>query len=331
MTFYSDRFSDHTAYYAEQAARRKQEYDAAVASQKGIDALPTPQERRDSNRSRYKCGTHFVPIETIPTWATSFHEVKLLTMMLEHSSSSQSGGQSSAAYRHSLLPLTSVVSAVDMLRRFPPAPALNNKISLYQGDITALEVDAIVNAANESLLGGGGIDGAIHSAAGPLLLEECKALQGCPTGCTKMTRGYQLPAFHVLHTVGPMGRGDGYLVSCYTSCLEHVLTHSLRTVAFCCIGTGIFGFPLVRAAHIALYTVRKFLDQHADCVDRIVFCVFRNEELEVYQKLLPSYFPIQEAEGGASCHAAGVDGSCPEEMLVMFDPNDKPQFRSVYY
>jgi O-acetyl-ADP-ribose deacetylase (regulator of RNase III) len=349
MSYFSERYNDHSAYYAEQAARRKQEHDAAVASQAVIDALPTPDQRRESNRLRYKCGDNFLTAAMIPTWTAYSQEVKLLTMLRQQEQHQQQqqhrhdatappqadstsvpsaaltsaldAQRSTLSFHHntSFSPSPPRVSQVDVLRRFPVAPALNEKVSLFQGDITALEVDAVVNAANESLLGGGGIDGAIHSAAGPLMLEECKGLHGCPTGETRMTKGYKLPAAHVLHTVGPIGRGDGYLVSCYATCLELVLEHQLRTVAFCCVGTGIFGFPLVRAAHIALYTVRTFLEKHTDCVDRIVFCVFRSEELDVYQKLLPSYFPVQDGDGGAAC---------PDDKLLMFDPNDKPQFQA---
>eukprot|EP01116_Phalansterium_solitarium_P018673 TRINITY_DN5037_c0_g1_i2.p1 TRINITY_DN5037_c0_g1~~TRINITY_DN5037_c0_g1_i2.p1 ORF type:complete len:638 (+),score=231.06 TRINITY_DN5037_c0_g1_i2:95-1915(+) len=173
---------------------------------------------------------------------------------------------------------------------------LNRKIVLWQGDITTLEVDAVVNAANRSLLGGGGIDGAIHSAAGDELYDECKRLRGCETGSTKITRGYRLPAKYVLHTVGPTNGSAEHLESCYKSILQLVDQHGIRSVALCGVATGIYGFPLVPASRIALQTVRDWLQtgDNRHKVDAIVFCTFLDKELRCYEQLLPHYFPTDD-------------------------------------
>src|SRR5689334_8805825 len=139
-------------------------------------------------------------------------------------------------------------------------------ISIVQGDITKLDVDAIVNAANSSLLGGGGVDGAIHRAAGPGLVEECRGLGGCPTGDAKITKGYNLPARHVIHTVGPVygrerGREKDLLASCYRRSLELANQHQLKSIAFPSISTGAFGYPITEAARIALETVKEELEK----------------------------------------------------------------------
>ncbi|XP_054581815.1 ADP-ribose glycohydrolase MACROD1 isoform X4 [Eptesicus fuscus] len=147
---------------------------------------------------------------------------------------------------------------------------LNEKISLFRGDITKLEVDAIVNAANSSLLGGGGVDGCIHRAAGPLLTDECRTLQNCETGKAKITGGYRLPAKHVIHTVGPIAHGEpsasqaAELRSCYLSSLDLLLEHRLRSAAFPCISTGVFGYPNEAAAEVVLAALREWLEQHKD-------------------------------------------------------------------
>jgi len=163
------------------------------------------------------------------------------------------------------------------------------KIVLLKTDITKLKVDAIVNAANSSLLGGGGVDGCIHRAAGPELLDECEKLDGCETGKSKITKGYNLPAKHIIHTVGPKGEKPEKLSSCYTSCLELVKKHKLKTVAFCCISTGIYGYPNDKAAKVAFNTVVEWIGSNMDFVDEVTFCTFLEKDFVLYEDLIASY------------------------------------------
>jgi O-acetyl-ADP-ribose deacetylase (regulator of RNase III) len=153
------------------------------------------------------------------------------------------------------------------------------RLEIVVADITTLDVDAIVNAANESLLGGGGVDGAIHGAAGPELLAECRALGGCATGAAKITRGYRLQARHVIHAVGPVWRGGGaneeqLLASCYRTALSLASEHGLRSVAFPAISAGVYGFPADRAARIAVGTVAEGLAADPRGIQRVIFCCF---------------------------------------------------------
>jgi O-acetyl-ADP-ribose deacetylase len=155
----------------------------------------------------------------------------------------------------------------------------NTKLDVIIGDITSLYVDAIVNAANTSLLGGGGVDGAIHRAAGPELLAECRALGGCKVGAAKITKGYRLPARHVIHTVGPVWNGGNagepkMLASCYRSSLELVAANGIASVAFPAISTGVYRFPAEQAASIALATVTTTVSSFANAPKQIIFCCF---------------------------------------------------------
>ena len=165
-----------------------------------------------------------------------------------------------------------------------------DRIEIIQGDITTLAVDAIVNAANQSLLGGGGVDGAIHRAAGPKLLAECLTLGGCPTGQAKITAGYNWPARHVIHTVGPVWHGgtrgeDDLLASCYQTSLALAEQHGCRTVAFPSISTGAYGFPIDRASRIALREIAAFLTESRG-VERVTVVCFSAADAEVYKKSL---------------------------------------------
>jgi len=169
--------------------------------------------------------------------------------------------------------------------------AKHPKIEVILADITTLDVDAIVNAANKSLLGGGGVDGAIHRAAGPQLLAECRALGGCNTGEAKMTEGYNLSARYVIHTVGPVWHGggvdeDALLASCYRSAIELARERGLHSIAFPSISTGIYGFPAERAAKIAVVTVVDELKRDPGTIERVVFCCFDTRVAELHQTAL---------------------------------------------
>jgi len=165
-----------------------------------------------------------------------------------------------------------------------------NGIELLRGDITLVEADAIVNAANSSLLGGGGVDGAIHRAAGPGLLEECRKLGGCPAGEARITAGYRLKARFVIHTVGPVWHGGNrneprLLESCYLNCLRLAEENSVKSIAFPNISTGAFGYPRQEAAEIAVSGVRKWLEGHVE-PGKVIFVVYDEENAEIYKKLL---------------------------------------------
>jgi len=169
------------------------------------------------------------------------------------------------------------------------------RIELVHGDITHLSVGAIVNAANSALLGGGGVDGAIHAAAGPHLLKECRALGGCPPGEARITKGYRLPSPWVIHTVGPVWRGgaareDEILASCYRSSLGLAERHGVETIAFPAISTGIYGFPKDRAARIAVAEIRAFLGAHA-LPATVTLVAFSSQDLDAYRSALDAAGP----------------------------------------
>ena len=169
----------------------------------------------------------------------------------------------------------------------------SGKIELVRGDITKLDVDAIVNAANTTLLGGGGVDGAIHRGAGPELLAECRTLRGCATGDAKITRGYRLPAKHVIHAVGPVWHGgndreDELLASCYRRALELCRANALSSLAYPAISTGVYRFPADRAADIAVTTVVDALDAAPD-VTKVIFCCFSRDSARLHEAALAAF------------------------------------------
>ncbi|KAG4080611.1 hypothetical protein HA402_006212 [Bradysia odoriphaga] len=226
----------------------------------------------EDKRKEYKCGDSFKTIDDLPEWNSyaRSYEAKKLGVFLDKDRTN-----------------------------FATDDELNKKISVFVGDITSLEIDAIVNAANSSLAGGGGVDGAIHTAAGrPLLQGECKTLKGCETGNAKLTGGYKLPAKYIIHSVGPIGEKPDLLHSCYEKSLDLLKENKLTTIAFPCISTGIYGYPNEEAANVALKAVREWLDknEYKHNVRRIIFCLFLDVDIEIYHKLLPVYFPLSSDE-----------------------------------
>jgi O-acetyl-ADP-ribose deacetylase (regulator of RNase III) len=168
--------------------------------------------------------------------------------------------------------------------------SIMKRLEIILGDITKVETDAIVNAANKTLLGGGGVDGAIHKAAGPELLEECRRLNGCETGEAKLTKGYRLPAKYVIHTVGPVWRGgdhgeDGLLAACYRNSLRLAVEYGIKTIAFPSISTGAYRFPVRRAARIAISEILKFLNEDKS-IEKVLMVCFDNETFKAYEEAL---------------------------------------------
>lgn len=167
---------------------------------------------------------------------------------------------------------------------------MTQQLQVFQGDITKLQVDAIVNAANSSLLGGGGVDGAIHRAAGTDLVHECRLLGGCKTGNAKITKGYKLPAKFIIHTVGPVWQDGGHneaelLTSCYRRALELAQQYQVTSIAYPSISTGIYGYPIEQAAEIAINTVKENLP-NCPSIETVIFCCFSEKDLQIYQALL---------------------------------------------
>ena len=167
---------------------------------------------------------------------------------------------------------------------------MDSRLSILRDDITTLDVDAIVNAADNALLGGGGVDGAIHRAAGPGLLDECRTLNGCETGDAKITGGHNLTARHVIHTVGPVWHGGGngeadLLARCYRRSLDRARENGVKTIAFPAISTGVYGYPRPEAAAIAVKTVSSWLAGD-DSIDKVIFCCFDDETADIYRALL---------------------------------------------
>jgi len=165
---------------------------------------------------------------------------------------------------------------------------INDRIEIIKGDITAMATDAIVNAANNSLLGGGGVDGAIHRAAGPALLAECRKLNGCPAGEAKITGAYNLPAKNVIHTVGPVWRGGHsrepqLLAECYRNSLKLAQDNKIRTIAFPSVSTGVYGYPVEKASAIALKEIKDFLEADSS-IDKVIVVCFDNETYSLYKK-----------------------------------------------
>ncbi|OXA53754.1 macro domain-containing protein CT2219 [Folsomia candida] len=219
-----------------------------------------------SKRKLYACKEDFLTLSRIPSWADYVAEKGLVSEVSEE--------QDEKAFSHD--------------------SEINSKVSLWQGDITRLEIDCIVNAANQSLLGGGGVDGCIHAAAGEDLLLECESLNGCETGQAKITGGYKLPAKYVIHTVGPQCQDWKLLKSAYSSTLKLMKENNIKTIAFPSISTGIYGYPIEHASHVALKTVRDFVKQNKEHVDRVIFTVFSDADREVYEKNMFAYFPTEQ-------------------------------------
>lgn len=182
----------------------------------------------------------------------------------------------------------------DATPAYEASATLNDKISVIRQDITTLAIDSIVNAANNSLLGGGGVDGAIHRAAGPELYDECETLGGCATGSAKITDGYELPSKKVIHAVGPVYWREGdqapvKLSGCYRTSLQLAVANGCRSIAFSALSTGIYGYPSGEASLVALETVRKFLDDEGNSakLDRVIFCNFLQKDEDAYFENIP--------------------------------------------
>ncbi|KAJ2488508.1 RasGAP protein [Coemansia sp. RSA 2050] len=207
---------------------------------------------------------------------------------------------------HSPVPLSAIPTVAAQLGR--PASGFLSKVSIYCGDITRLQVDAIVNAADEAVLGGGGVDGAIHRAAGPELLAECRLLGGCATGQAKLTKGYMLPASYVIHAVGPVGEKPLLLASAYTASLRLAQKHGLKSIAFPCISTGVFGYPPEAACRVAVGAVKKWMESE-NGLERVVFCAFNEKSQSLYSEFLVPATTNTRASGETPVTTPAAPGS----------------------
>ncbi|CAI6230338.1 unnamed protein product [Periconia digitata] len=217
-----------------------------------------------------------------------------------------------------LYKLKRIAAADDVEPVYAANATFNDKISVIKQDITTLCIDSIVNAANNTLLGGGGVDGAIHRAAGPDLYDECETLNGCATGSAKITDGYELPAKKVIHAVGPIywstkreGKHTALLSGCYRRSLELATENGLKSIAFSALSTGVYGYPSGEASEVALDTVRKFLEEgKGNELERIVFCNFLQKDEDAYFKNIPKYFPqTSSAEPNKQPAATSTDAN----------------------
>lgn len=218
----------------------------------------------EEKRKYYNCGDKFIELKSIPSWPSFYKDNSYFI--------SKDSVKINSLYK------------VD--------PVINEKVSVFYGDITKLEIGAIVNAANNSLLGGGGVDGAIHRAAGSFMLKECQTLNGCDTGDAKITGGYNLPARYVIHTVGPIGEKPAMLEQCYRRSMQIAIDNNIKTIAFPCISTGVYGYPNEKAIQVVLPVVRTMLESYRDKFERVIFCLFLDIDKKLYNRYLPVVFPL---------------------------------------
>jgi len=272
----------------------------------------------DERRKLYTCGDQFVPLSQISTWSeqqaksqeteekpADYHNGDVDPKVVENKEGEITEG-TTASNNDAKIEQAKVEYDPGWIKQLKDDLAkdvedkkielnldISSKVSLFIGDITKLELDAIVNAANSSLLGGGGVDGAIHRAAGKLLYLENRDHNGCEEGEAKSSGGYYLPSKFVISTVGPQGEYPQILSNCYYNCLTLLSNNSLKSIAFPCISTGIYGYPNTGACSVALRTVRKWLEEenNYEKIDRIVFCLFLQKDQEIYNKMLPLVFP----------------------------------------
>ena len=277
----------------------------------------------EEKRKLYVCGKSYVCLADIPLWPVLYKKVKAplppsvrartpispaQKLSTPSADSNKVGATKSArlvykptpppptpepeiaVIKEEIKPTCEITMKTDLIK-----DDINHKISLWQGDITKLEIDAIVNGSNTTLRDKGGEHHSIHKIAGPTLMKECLALNGCATGEAKITSGHKLPAKYIIHTVGPIGKHQSNLLQkCYENCLRIVLEYNIKSVAFCCISTGMYGYPNREAAEIALKTVRRWLVEHSAKVERIILCTFLSRDFQIYQRLMSSkYFPCE--------------------------------------